>query len=163
MAAEHNPVFDIYRNNLAFTLRLSHLMLENQQRLQQCKAQAEERSITATAKVAEAVTGAQDWASLSTLSNTLIRRQTELASAFWQDFFSALSNNQMALQNGMHKAAEDLQTGSKTLFQGYSASPPQSRVFEDMFKPFEPFANALAAYNQPTQAVTAKHGANHSG
>jgi len=164
MAAEqHNPTFDVYRNNLAFMLHLSHVMQANQQRMQQCKGQAAERAAESTAKIAEAVASAKDWTALSTLSTTLVRQQTELAAAFWQDFFGVLGHNREALQTGLREAVEDLQAVSPVTFPSMGASFPQSTVFEDMLKPFEPFTQAVAAaYNMPAQSAAAKRGANHA-
>lgn len=165
MAAERNPAFDVYCTNLVFALRLSHLMQESHQRLHQFQAQAAERALAANGKMAEAVGGARDWSSLATLSSSLIRQQSELATAFWQDLFAVASNNRLTLLNGMREAAEDLQTKHADAFQGSAAALPQRNVFEDMLKPFEPFANAMATYNKPAHTPstsTAKRNASHA-
>ena len=51
MAAEHNPVFDMYRTNLAFVLRLQHLAQENLQHLHQFEVKAADRAIDANRKM----------------------------------------------------------------------------------------------------------------
>lgn len=164
MAAEHNPVFDMYRTNLAFVLRLQHLAQENLQHLHQFEVKAADRAIDANRKMTDALSSAKDDASLTTLSTSLLRQQMELATGFWQDFFAVVTSNRLALLNGVREAVEDLQAKNTEAYQGSVLSKPSNLAFEDMFKPFEPFANALAAYSKPAKASTANTRADsHSG
>jgi len=163
MTTERNPVFDLYRSNCLFGLQLTRLMQENRQRLRQFQVQTSEQAVAATSKLSDAVAGAQDWASLSALSTTLIRQQTEFAMGFWQDFFTLAAGNRIALLNGVRVAVEEMQARNTEAFQAGQGAVAPTKMFQEMLKPFEPFMHAVSANSKPASRHTgARRGTNHA-
>jgi len=163
MTTERNPTFDLYRSNWLFGLHLTRLMQENHQRLRQFQVQTAEQAIAATGKLSDAVANAQDGTSLSALSTTAIRQQTEFAVGFWQDFFTLASANRIALLNGVRVAVEQMQARNTEAFQAGHGPVAPTKMFQEMLKPFEPFMHVVATHSKPaTRHTGARRGTNHA-
>jgi len=155
MSLDHNPLFGACQTNLNLALSLSKVMQENRQRSRTLEVQTAERMIEATKATADSVAGAQDWPSMAAVSCSMMRKQAELAASFWHDLFSVAATNQAALLDSVRDATVALQAKNAAAIQG-AATPAQSDSMMqsmikpfDMFRFFEPFTTATAAYGKP--------------